>query len=513
MAVIWMIVVEQRYEAGSAMPVPPSYRNERRKKRGPTFLFLPPNRNERHPLHHTAQREKTTTTSACTAGPWGLDDYMDSPRPPDSPFTTLPPEDMNFPALEVTENSPAELGLAGNTGFSFPLPLLLLSHFNPFAPLATLENAQQSEGKSDDPLTASCIASTATEGQKRARSTVQASTASKRSTQERTSARSPPAPWLSRLTVILRPCQPSRILDEPYIKLDESLSSHLRTSLALVQGTRTPDFTTRFLIHSNQLALDVYDPTVRGAFLKIKSLPIRGKEAPFQAYQATGEGQIRGIIQNAGGLTQEQLMASLHCSKCRILNARPLGDNGSAFFTFESTRLPYRIGLRSLTVRVLPYKPKVAVCTTCHRMGHVKERCPNTNNARSTDKGCLKRTELNKKTARRRRPKAPRRIRTTVDNQGRPLHDGRRTEAAWKRERPTTPTAHRHSDFKKFLHRARTSAQETTATAAERKLTFADAVWMANADTATQTINTTQREDLNLLRNREPRASRNRWHK
>ncbi|KAG0419158.1 hypothetical protein HPB47_004312 [Ixodes persulcatus] len=248
------------------------------------------------------------------------DDYMDFPRPPDSPVITPPPEDMDFPALEVNEDSPAELGLAGNTGFAFPPPLLLLSHSNPFAPLATLENAQQSEGKSCDLLTASCIVSTAPEGQKRARSTVQASTASRRSTQARTSARSvqttssqgmygkdsshdedgytlvtysrkkryplmaatpptptqPPAPRLSRLTVILRPCQPCRILDEPYIKLDEALSSHLRTSLALVQGTRTPNFTTRFLTHSNQLPLDVYDPTVRDAFLKIKSLPIRG---------------------------------------------------------------------------------------------------------------------------------------------------------------------------------------------------------------------------------------------
>ncbi|KAG0429991.1 hypothetical protein HPB47_023105 [Ixodes persulcatus] len=88
---------------------------------------------------------------------WGLDDYMDSTRPPDSPVITSPPEDIDFPALEVTEDSPAELGLVGNTGFALPPPLLLLSHSNSFAPLATLENAQQSEGKSDDLLTASCI--------------------------------------------------------------------------------------------------------------------------------------------------------------------------------------------------------------------------------------------------------------------------------------------------------------------------------------------------------------------
>ncbi|KAG0440909.1 hypothetical protein HPB47_016116 [Ixodes persulcatus] len=355
----------------------------------------------------------------------------------------------DFPALEVNEDSPAELGLAGNTGFAFPPPLLLLSHSNPFAPLATLENAQQSEGKSDDLLTASCIVSTAPEGQKRARSTVQASTASKRSTQARTSARS--------------------VQTTSSRGMYGKDSSHDEDGYTLVTYSRK-------------------------------------KRYPLMA--ATPPTSTQPPAPRLSRLT--------------------------------STRLPYRIGLRSFTVRVLPYKPKVAVCTTCHRMGHVKERCPNTDNARcsicglkkhdgdascpnatpkcrncggphlATDKGCLKRTQLNKKIARRRRPKAPRRIETTVDNQGQPLHAGKRTGASSNNTDTTTPLVPGSAGDPRrvrliatptstsFYTGPRTSAQETTATAAERKLTFADAVRMANADTATQTINTTQRRGSKL---------------
>ncbi|KAH9376264.1 hypothetical protein HPB48_004467 [Haemaphysalis longicornis] len=76
-------------------------------------------------------------------------------------------------------------------------------------------------------------------------------------------------------------------------------------------------------------------------------------------------------------MTSEQLMENLHCRKCEIVSARPLGNKGTAVVTFQSNSLPYRIGLRSFTVRVLPYKARVCTCETCHKLGHRKEQCPN----------------------------------------------------------------------------------------------------------------------------------------
>ncbi|KAH6928516.1 hypothetical protein HPB50_016853 [Hyalomma asiaticum] len=183
-------------------------------------------------------------------------------------------------------------------------------------------------------------------------------------------------------TVILRPKQPCRIMDEPFIRLDRVITRHISAHLNLSEEDPLPEFTVRYLGHSNQLAVDAAEPEVRNALLAIASLPISGKDVPFQAYEAVSQNQIRGIIRNAGDMTSEELMNSLHCRKCKILQARPLGDKGTAMVTFEGNSLPYKVGLRSFTIRVFPYRVRVAVCDICHKIGHHKEQCPNTSAAR-----------------------------------------------------------------------------------------------------------------------------------
>ncbi|KAH6943399.1 hypothetical protein HPB50_020896 [Hyalomma asiaticum] len=165
-------------------------------------------------------------------------------------------------------------------------------------------------------------------------------------------------------TVIIRPKQPCRIMDEQFIRLDRVITRHISAHLNLSEEDPLPEF------------------TVRNALLAIASLPVSGKDVPFQAYEAVSPNQIRGIIRNAGDMTSEELMSSLHCRKCKILQARPLGDKGTAMVTFEGNSLPYKAGLRSFTIRVFPYRVRVAVCDICHKIGHHKEQCPNTVAAR-----------------------------------------------------------------------------------------------------------------------------------
>ncbi|KAH6943328.1 hypothetical protein HPB50_019981 [Hyalomma asiaticum] len=216
-------------------------------------------------------------------------------------------------------------------------------------------------------------------------------------------------------TVILRPKHPCRIMDEPFIRLDQVITRHISAHLNLSEEDSLPEFTVRYLGHSNQLAVDAAEPEVRNALLAIASLPISGKDVPFQAYEAVGQNQIRGIIRNAGDMTSEELMNSLHCRKCKILQARPLGDKGTAMVTFE-----------------------VAVCNICRKIGHHKEQCPNTSAARcptcglrqheegteclnaepkcrscggshlATATKCPKRREVNKKIEQKRNPAAKR---------------------------------------------------------------------------------------------------------
>ncbi|KAL1472116.1 hypothetical protein MTO96_023169 [Rhipicephalus appendiculatus] len=87
-------------------------------------------------------------------------------------------------------------------------------------------------------------------------------------------------------TVILRPKQPCRIMDEQFIRLDRVITRHILAHLDLSEEDPLPEFTVRYLGRSNQLAVDAAEPEVRNALLAIASLPLSGKNVPFHAYEA-----------------------------------------------------------------------------------------------------------------------------------------------------------------------------------------------------------------------------------
>ncbi|KAH9369061.1 hypothetical protein HPB48_002593 [Haemaphysalis longicornis] len=107
------------------------------------------------------------------------------------------------------------------------------------------------------------------------------------------------------------------------------------------------------------------------------------ENTPFQAYKAITRNQIRGIIQNTRGMTATELKANLHCRKCEIISARPIGEKCTALVTLQERSLPFKIGQKSFTIPVFPFKPTVNACQTCHKLGHGKEQCPNADNPRS----------------------------------------------------------------------------------------------------------------------------------
>ncbi|KAG0437397.1 hypothetical protein HPB47_017462 [Ixodes persulcatus] len=302
-----------------------------------------------------------------------------------------------------------------------PPSIIIRPHTNPFAPLMDLEHAQHEEGKLLDLSSNVRVILTAKHGQKRARGTLSfvstaastrnvmstnqtrgveietAPTPSDASTQDSTleesdwqrvtyrrkknstlaSASSSYGRPMYQHTVILKPIKPCRIMDEHFIKIDEAIIRHISTYLKIDKQHDLPKFLTRYLNRSNQIAVDAAETRVRDALVTIDQLPIKGQVVPFQAYETIRHGQIRGIIRHAGGMLATELMQNLHCRKCEILSARPLGDNGTALITFLGNSLPYRLGLRSLTVPVFPFKAKILVCDTCNKMGHRKEQCPN----------------------------------------------------------------------------------------------------------------------------------------
>ncbi|KAL1486403.1 hypothetical protein MTO96_046982 [Rhipicephalus appendiculatus] len=79
-------------------------------------------------------------------------------------------------------------------------------------------------------------------------------------------------------TVILRPKQPCRIMDEQFIRLDRVITRHISAHLDLSEEDQLPEFTVRYLGRSNQLAVDAAEPEVRDALLAIASLPLSGEK-------------------------------------------------------------------------------------------------------------------------------------------------------------------------------------------------------------------------------------------
>ncbi|KAH8029395.1 hypothetical protein HPB51_005788 [Rhipicephalus microplus] len=338
------------------------------------------------------------------------------------------PEDMDLQTSDdLTASVTSPTSTNNSAADTMPSRVLLLPDTNPFAPLRELEEQNSIEGKSENTFHQARIISTAPNGEKRARGSLiptpeRQHTSIPRDHSHMRSARhtllasasyqneedgwipvsyrrkqqnhaavavtpSSGAPRAYQHTVILRPKQPCRIMDEQFIRLDRVITRRISAHLNIPEEDPLPEFRVRYLGYSNQLAVDAAEPEVCNALLAIASLPIGGKEVPFQAYEAVNRDQIRGIIRNAGDMTSEELMNSLHCRKCKILQARPLGDKGTAMVTFEGNSLPYKVGLRSFTIRVFPYRARVTVCDICHKIGHRKEQCPNISAARCSTCG------------------------------------------------------------------------------------------------------------------------------
>ncbi|CAN8017413.1 unnamed protein product [Ixodes persulcatus] len=97
-------------------------------------------------------------------------------------------------------------------------------------------------------------------------------------------------------TVILRPTQPCRIMDAPFLTIDSAIAT--QTGLQSHPSLQ-PRYQVRYLDRSNQLAVDATSSQVRDALLKITYIPIDKKQVPVQAYEAIRRGQTRGFIKNA----------------------------------------------------------------------------------------------------------------------------------------------------------------------------------------------------------------------
>ncbi|KAH7936171.1 hypothetical protein HPB52_019442 [Rhipicephalus sanguineus] len=232
------------------------------------------------------------------------------------------PEDMDVHAPDnLTASVEPPTSTRNSAAVVMPPRVLLLPDTNPFAPLRELEEQNNIEGKSDNASRQARIISTAPNGEKRARGSLlptpereytnvpgdfsHARRAShmlpasaghqdedgswipvsyRRKQQNRATVAPTPGSGSPRKyphTVILRPKQPCRIMDEQFMRLDRVITRHISAHLDLSEEDPLPEFTVRYLGRSNQLAVDAAEPEVRNALLAIGSLPLSGKKCPF----------------------------------------------------------------------------------------------------------------------------------------------------------------------------------------------------------------------------------------
>ncbi|KAH9384762.1 hypothetical protein HPB48_026775 [Haemaphysalis longicornis] len=97
---------------------------------------------------------------------------------------------------------------------------------------------------------------------------------------------SPGLPHKYQHTDILRSKQPCHVIDEQLIRLERIITHHISAHPYLSEEDPLPKSMLRYLAHSNLLALEAVDPEVRHALLAIASLPVIGKDVPFQANEA-----------------------------------------------------------------------------------------------------------------------------------------------------------------------------------------------------------------------------------
>lgn len=112
---------------------------------------------------------------------------------------------------------------------------------------------------------------------------------------------------------------------------------------------------------------------------KITSLTVNGKTHAFNAYAATGEGAVKGVIHGLPPHTPgETIKANLRVRTqgVEIIQARMLGDSKSAAITFIGTVLPRFVYYCGGEMACHPYRNSVQVCKTCHSVGHRTDVCP-----------------------------------------------------------------------------------------------------------------------------------------
>ncbi|KAL1444002.1 hypothetical protein MTO96_045723, partial [Rhipicephalus appendiculatus] len=139
------------------------------------------------------------------------------------------------------------------------------------------------------------------------------------------------------------------------------------------------NFMLRLKPGSNIIIVSTPHQKVAELVRKITSLKVNGRPHAVNAYVATGDGAVRGVIHGLPPHTpSDTLKANLRIrtQNVEIIHARMLGDSKTAVITFYGTFVPKYVYYQGGELACYPYKNTVQVCKICQQVGHRTDVCP-----------------------------------------------------------------------------------------------------------------------------------------
>ncbi|KAH8022351.1 hypothetical protein HPB51_023422 [Rhipicephalus microplus] len=164
---------------------------------------------------------------------------------------------------------------------------------------------------------------------------------------------------------------------------------------AKVQPDIAGDDSLRINMRQNTMIMSTPSLANAKEYSNIKEIMINDKSYATAAYVTAPENASKGVIHGIPKYdNQEDIEKALvNQRNPTILHARRMGLTDSVFIVFEGLFVPYFVYYRGAEYRCFLYKKQYETCTTCGRIGHWADVCPQPDNKKCRGFGVLNPTE------------------------------------------------------------------------------------------------------------------------
>ncbi|KAH8036806.1 hypothetical protein HPB51_005934 [Rhipicephalus microplus] len=164
---------------------------------------------------------------------------------------------------------------------------------------------------------------------------------------------------------------------------------------AKVQPDIAGEDTLRINMRQNTMIMSTPSLANAKEYSNIKEMMINDKSYATAAYVTAPENTSKGVMHGIPKYdNQEDIEKSLvNQRNPTILHARPMGLTDSVVIVFEGLFVPYFVYYRGAEYRCFLYKKQYETCTTCGRIGHRADVCPQPDSKKCRVCGVLNPTE------------------------------------------------------------------------------------------------------------------------